>query len=207
MSVTLKDSGNGNFILAGEQRHPDVVVRPRNWPLYDSVRFENGSCNNRILFRDSKRHDDGHYKTKADCNMTLDGMLGYPNVFDVSGVCVHVDHFSDPKDVVEVFGAVSWEFVVGMSRIESSGTLSSMTPYLPLGGSDDHDATEEGVARLLKECPTWRFFRQTPIEKSGVLRIGPSDCFRISVSPVKVLELTSPIQLKFILTGTLYCPS
>lgn len=62
-----------------------AVLRPLRYPIYDSTIFTNGLTTNRVLFTDHKKFEDNTVKTECDTNMTLDGQLGSPNLYDLVG--------------------------------------------------------------------------------------------------------------------------
>jgi hypothetical protein len=201
------------------------VLRPIRGSLTDYLIVPEGGLGpgTTLLYRDNKKFPDGKPKSDAHTNMTLAGMLGYPYLFDLSFIDVHVAEFSDPKDVLTVLRSLSFELIFGQSQVFTRFSVMDMKPYLYMDleinkeqeRKPDHerfDAARAYFESRLKEHVDrgglWRWFRLDVRQGNKMpRRIDSAEAFKMSVAQAPLEKpLSGEVHLKVLLTGVKYGP-
>ena len=205
------------------------LLRPVRGSLADYLIVPAKGLGNEIvlLYHDHRRFPDGTPKEfGVHTNMTQDGMLGIPFIFDLSFIDVHVAGFEDPKDVLVALQSLNFELIFGQNTRFVQFAGSDLKPYLHLTlevreGPDGKQCPEKidtSVARRYFKVELekhvwrgglWRWFRFDVRTLTKMpRRIDSTDSFFMKVNQAPLEKpLSGEVHLKVLLTGIHYKPA
>lgn len=187
--------------------HPQVgmpVLRQINQPIYDKLIVADDGRVNVNLFDNCNTFPDGRPKTEHDCNLTMNGCLGYPNELDLHYIDLVFEKFCHPTDLQRVLKGLSFKWIRGQSVPWMRLTLSGFDPFLrgEISGLSEEKA-EKQLAKAA-ENGVWTHYRvnvRTPDGKPQ--KIASTESFRVRVEG-SLGELYGPVHVKVLLQGTFY---
>jgi hypothetical protein len=110
----LPDTGV-EYVVGNQQG--DAVLRPLRYPFYDDDSFANGLTQCRILFTNAKQDSLNNTKSDCDTNMTLNGQLGAPNLYDLVGFVGELDWGVSQADFNNFYSSCSFVWKFGQQTI------------------------------------------------------------------------------------------
>jgi hypothetical protein len=175
LGLAQDTSGNlpetGVEYVVGNQQG-DAVLRPLRYPFYDDDSFPNGFTTCRLLFTNAKQDSLNNTKSDCDTNMTLNGQLGSPNLFDLVGFVGELDWGVSQADFNDFYSKSSftWKFGqqtifiktkltkipqgIGPTGFNNSGTI--ITNGLPVVGNFFNFCTPDRKARRIDSVEQFR---------------------------------------------------
>lgn len=195
-----------NYVVGTPPMAP--VLRALKQPLFDTLIIpEDGILAEAevSLFTDGKKWPDGRRKFRRHCNMTQDGMLGYPLEYDFSSLELRFEKWANPGDVHAVLRGLHLAFYFGQNVPFLRLAASGFTPLIAL--PHEVESMEEEVRRQIVAFakdgvwPAWTHPMTTTDGKPR--RISSVESFRCGVE-CTVPELYGPVTLKVQMQDTLY---
>lgn len=195
----------------------DYLIIPREG-IKENFEHNRVDCS----YLDNRYFSDGTPKVfGVHTNMNFSGMLGWPCLFDLSFIDVHVAKFSDPEDVLTVLRSLSFELIFGGSTRFTVFSGSDMKPYLFLDFGHDEKLDELPRLEKFKEAREyfkeqlkehvdrdgfWRWFRiDVRSSTKKPRRIDSVEAFRLAVTQAPLVKpLSGEVHLKTLLTGVHY---
>jgi len=162
-----------------------AVLRPLRYPFYDSTRFTNPPMGDRTLFTDHKKFDDGSPKTECDTNMTLDGQIGTPNLFDLVGFTGEAEYGISQADFNSIYTNISFRWIFGQNTVFTRTTLRKIPQGIgPNGFNSAGTIITQGLGVL------GNFYNFTTPDRKA-RRVDSTEQFRCELHPCADLSITA----------------
>lgn len=194
------------YVVAEPPQSP--VLRQLTHALYDTLIVpEFCECLDVRLFADCRWFPDHTPKTERDCNLTVDGMLGQPLMYDLRRFELVFEKWSHPEDIKRVLRGLVFNWIRGQCVPWLRVTLSGFEPYVAVEDeAKDGGALRNEMLRDLKREGVWSHYRTSALTVEGKpQRIESTEAFRVDVKcPRPIGELHGPVRLKVLLQDTLY---
>lgn len=205
--LPIRGVGLRDYIVSEAPQSP--VLRQLTHALYDTlIVSEEGQLGNRglvNLFSDCRWFPDHTPKSERDCNLTADGLLGYPLMYDLRRIELVFEKWSHPDDVRRVLKGIVLKWIRGQNVSWLRVTLSGFEPFIAADWAEA-DAVKKEMLRDILHEGVWSHYRTSVLTKDGrPQRIESTESFRVEAScPAPIGELHGPVRLKILLQDTLY---
>lgn len=194
------------YVISGPPQSP--VLRQLSHALYDTLIVpESGEMGDVALYADCRWFPDHTPKTERDCNLTADGLLGVPLMYDLRRFELVFEKWSHPDDVRRVLKGLVFQWIRGQCCPWLRVTLSGFEPYIAVADDvPEADSVRREMLRDLKREGVWSHYRTSALTTEGrPQRIESTEAFRVDVKcPRPIGELHGPVRLKVLLQDTLY---
>ena len=195
----------------------DYLIIPR-----EGIKENGGFGRMDTLYADNKNFRDGTPKVSGvHTNMKFCATLGYPDLFDLMFIDVHVAKFSNPSDVSVVLRSLAFEMIFGGQTLYVGFAGSDLRPYLYLDleinkeqenkpRHEQYETAREYFDQRLKEHVDrgglWLWYQIDVRDKNGrPRRIESTESFRLDVKQAPFAKpLDGEVHLKTLLTGVHY---
>ena len=164
----------------------EAVLRPLRYPLYDAAIFANGATACQQLFATRRVFGDGTTpKSLCDTNMTLDSMIGHPNLFDLVGFTGELEYGVSQADFNDIYNKSTFTWKFGTNTIFTQITLKKIPQGVgPSGFNSSGTILTQGLPVINS------FFNFTTPDRKA-RRIDSVEQFRNEVCPCSALSITA----------------
>ncbi len=162
-----------------------AVLRPLRYPLYDCEELANAQTGCRSLFTDARSFSDATKKSLCDTNMTLNGQLGSPNLFDLVGFTGELEYGVSQADFNDVYNKSTFTWIFGQNTIFARTTLKKIPQGIgPTGFNSSGTIITQGM-------PVVNAFYNFTTPDRKARRIDSVEQFRNEVCPCSALSITA----------------
>ena len=112
------------YVLASPQGK--AVLRPLRYPFYDAEPLTNTLATCRVLFANHRQDASNNTKSECDTNMTLDGQLGSPNLFDLVGFTGEIEYGVSQADFNDIYSKCVFNWKFGQQTIFTKTKLTKI---------------------------------------------------------------------------------
>ena len=183
---------------------PTPVLRPLKQALVDTERYpKDGSITRVILFADNKKFADGTEKTSAHTNMTQSGQLGFPLLYDLHWLELHMD--GDPEDCKRLLPHTSLTFFFGCNTPWLRIPAGAWRPIITAPGERLKWRSVKKIADAFKARGCFfghYWFRIGSFPKAR--RIDSTESFRVDLEFSGGIQTSRDVEFKVCLQDTLY---
>ncbi len=176
-----------------------AVLRPLRYPLYDAAIMANSQTACKVLFSDARSFDDGTKKSLCDTNLTLNGQLGSPNLFDLVGFTGELEYGISQADFNDIYNKSTFTWIFGTNTIFARTTLKKVPQGIgPSGFASSGTIITQGM-------PVANAFYNFTTPDRKARRIDSVEQFRNEVCPCSALSITAAGRKWFTyMVGVLY---